>query len=381
MRFDVIIAGGGLAGGLIAYRLAHLRPDLRLALVDAAPTYGGDHTWSFFGGDVSAEQLRWLDPFIVHRWPGYEVRFPRHRTRLTTPYHSVTSERFNEVVTRALPAAAVVRGTGIVAIEADHVVLADQRVLHASAVIDARGAGPDLGPRLAYQKFVGLEVETHGPHGLAQPIVMDATVPQHDGYRFVYSLPFSPTRLLIEDTYYADGAALEAPAIEARIMEYAAAQGWKVARVVRREAGVLPIALGGDMTRAGRTPGVARAGMRGGLFHPLTGYSLPDAAKAADLVAALPRVDAATVEAALDGLAGRLWSERSFHRLLARLLFEAGRPERRYKVLERFYTLPQQLVERLHAGTTTMGDRARILCGKPPVPFFAALGVVMKGDR
>jgi len=84
---------------------------------------------------------------------------------------------------------------------------------------------------------------------------------------------------------------------------------------------------------------------------------------------------------ALDGLAARLWSERSFHRLLARLLFEAGRPERRYKVLERFYTLPQQLVERLHAGTTTMGDRARILCGKPPVPFFAALGVVMKGDR
>jgi len=58
---------------------------------------------------------------------------------------------------------------------------------------------------------------------------------------------------------------------------------------------------------------------------------------------------------------------------LNRMLFRAARPDQRYRVLERFYRLPQPLIERFYAGETTLADKARILSGKPPVPIGAAL--------
>ena len=49
--------------------------------------------------------------------------------------------------------------------------------------------------------------------------VMDATVEQIDGYRFVYVLPLSATEIFVEDTYYSDGPELDLDAVSARIIE------------------------------------------------------------------------------------------------------------------------------------------------------------------
>jgi lycopene beta-cyclase len=43
-------------------------------------------------------------------------------------------------------------------------------------------------------------------------------------------------------------------------------------------------------------------------------------------------------------------------------------------VFARFYRLPEPLIERFYAGRSTFGDRARILCGRPPLPLTRALG-------
>jgi lycopene beta-cyclase len=42
-------------------------------------------------------------------------------------------------------------------------------------------------------------------------------------------------------------------------------------------------------------------------------------------------------------------------------------------MLERFYRLPEALIERFYAGTSTPADRLRIVAGRPPVPVAAAL--------
>ena len=74
--WDVAIAGGGLAGGLIALALAKRRPELRVGIVEAGDRLGGNHIWSFFDSDVAAAD-RWLvDPLVCHRWGGYDVAFP-----------------------------------------------------------------------------------------------------------------------------------------------------------------------------------------------------------------------------------------------------------------------------------------------------------------
>ena len=78
-------------------------------------------------------------------------------------------------------------------------------------MIDGRGAparAASISPGL--QKFLGHGTATsRGRHGLDAPVLMDATVAQRGGYRFVYVLPLAPRRLLVEDTYYSDAPDLD----------------------------------------------------------------------------------------------------------------------------------------------------------------------------
>lgn len=375
VRADVVIAGGGLAGGLIALRLKARDPALTVVVLEDGPTLGGRHTWSCFATDVSPAIDAWLAPLIVHRWDGYDVRFPGHRRELATPYRSVTSERFHTVVSETLGPDAWT-GARVRDLSAAGVTLADGRVVEAPCVIDARGpkATPDL--VLGWQKFVGLEVELARPHGLERPIVMDATVDQLDGYRFLYSLPFSPTRLLIEDTRYSDGGDLDVPALRAAIAAYAEGQGWEIRAVAREEIGVLPIALAGDIDAHWRRSSLPEVGLRAALFQPVTGYSLPDAARLADEIAALPALTTAAVRACVEARSKQRWAERAYYRLLNRMLFRAARPGERYVVLERFYRLGEGLIQRFYAARITLADKARILTGKPPVPIREAVKVL-----
>ncbi len=385
MDFDLILAGGGLANGLIALRLAARRPEVRVAIVERGETLGGNHTWSSFDADIMPEQVAWTAPLIEHRWDRYSIRFPDHGRTIRAGYRSSTSERLASAV--AASGATVLTGVPVVALTPTSVTLADQRVLTAGAVIDGRGQAPQkvrdngAGPALDLraQKFVGLEVELTAPHGLDGPVIMDATVPQHDGYRFVYTLPFGPRTVLVEDTYYSDGRDLAPDVLRARVMDYIAAQGWTVARVIREEVGVLPIGLGGDIGAfwdAGEA-GMPVVGRRAALFNPITGYSFPDAVRTADLVAGLPDLTPTALYAALRHHSESTWEARKFYRFLTRMLFIAAEPSERYRVLQRFYRLDDGLVRRFYAGHSTALDKVRTLVGKPPVPIGRALGVLL----
>lgn len=61
-QWDLILAGGGLANGLIALRLRVRQPRLNVLLLEASDAPGGNHTWSFHGADLTAEQHAWLTP-------------------------------------------------------------------------------------------------------------------------------------------------------------------------------------------------------------------------------------------------------------------------------------------------------------------------------
>lgn len=374
---DIAIAGGGLSGGLLAYRLATTRPELNILLIDGAASLGGNHTWSFHDSDLSPLARDWIKPFVTYRWEGQSVRFPQYSRDLETPYQSVASTTFEHVLRETL-GENILNGTKAAALGEDHIILEDQRVIKADAVIDARGQRGFDHLALGFQKFVGLELEFEKPHGLKTPIIMDATVPQLDGYRFVYVLPFTETNALVEDTYYADGAQLETDAIESRIHAYCGQRGWDIAKVIRREAGILPIALGGDIkAHLDHGPsGVGTIGLAAGLFHPLTGYSLPDAAAMVDRIAASPDLSGPTLARLTREHATETWERRSFYRFLSRMLFDAAKPEKRYEVMQRFYKFHRPLIERFYAGQSNTADKMRVLAGKPPVPVGAAMKCV-----
>jgi lycopene beta-cyclase len=374
VKSSVVLVGGGLANCLIAIRLKTARPDIRLTLLEGAARLGGNHTWSFHGTDVPAATLAWLKPLASHGWPHYDVRFPGRERRLDGDYYSLTSGRLHDSVMAAL-------GTGVrpqsVATEVagDRVTLAGGEVLSADLVIDGRGLTGSVqrGMTLGFQKFFGQHLRLGAPHGLTGPLLMDATVPQADGYRFVYVLPFTATEALIEDTYYSDSAAVDSAVLQQNIASYAAQRGWRVQEVVREETGVLPIVLDGDPDAfwpADDT--VPRSGLRAGLLQHTTGYSLPEAAALADDLSRQARLDSATIAPWVRRRMHRRWREQRIFRLLNRLLFLAAAPAERYRVLEHFYRLPRPVIERFYAGRPTVPDALRILSGKPPVPVRRA---------
>lgn len=375
---DVAIVGGGLAGGLIALALRKQRADLDVRIVESGGTLGGNHLWSFFASDI-AQADRWLvAPLISHGWTSYDVIFPAHARTLKAGYYSIESDRLDQVVRAAMPAEAVMSGRKVLGASARAVVLADGDRIEAGGVIDCRGPA-DMGQLdLGWQKFMGRELTLTEPHALKRPIIMDASVAQIDGYRFVYALPFAATRLFVEDTYYSDTPDLDREALGQRIDHWVQAHGVSVEAVAREETGVLPVAMGGDFEGYWHSGGdrVAKAGMRAGLFHPVTGYSLPDSVRLAAAIGAASDLSGAALHDLTHGFARRTWKKRGFYRMLSTMLFRAAEPEERYRILERFYRLDAGLIARFYAGQSNLLDCARVLSGKPPVPIGRAWAAI-----
>jgi lycopene beta-cyclase len=374
---DIAIVGGGLAGGLAALALAQRRPDLDVRLIEPGAV-GGNHVWSFFDADVAARD-RWLvEPLIGHRWDGYAVAFPACRRELAMAYNSITGEALAEAVAAALPAGRLIAKSAIL-LAPQAVGFDDGTRLAARHVIDARGVGDLSDIDCGWQKFVGQVLRIEGGHGLARPVVMDATVEQIGGYRFVYCLPFDAETVFVEDTYYSDDAALDVAAVRSRIATYAAERGWTVTDIEREETGWLPVVMAGDFdTLWPKEDGVARIGVRAGRFHATTGYSLAQAVRSAATLPAL--IDRPDLAAVLRREAAAAWRRQRFYRMLGAMLFRAAAPEERYRVFERFYHLSPGLIARFYAGASTARDKLRILSGKPPVPVGKALAALAKLD-
>lgn len=375
---DLAIVGAGLAGGLIALAMHQRRPDLRTVLIERDQRLGGNHVWSFFASDIAGSDEALVEPLIVARWDGYGVRFPHFARRLGTPYRSVTGSRLDAVLRERIPAEDIMAGVAVSAVEPCRVALADGSTIAAGAVIDARGAGSLPSMAGGWQKFLGQMLRLSRPHGLVEPLVMDASVTQHDGFRFIYALPFTPDTIFLEDTYYSDGTRLDAPVLRARIADYAAAQRWTINAIEYEETGVLPVIGKGDLARylaatAGDcAPATARAGTRAPLLHPLTSYSFPDAVRFASYVSTLDNLSGLSLGRACHAWVAHHWRAGAFYRMLTRMLFGAAHPDDRWRVLQRFYTLRQPLIERFYAGRSTGADKLRILAGRPPVPLAAA---------
>lgn len=373
------MVGGGLANSLIAYRLAATRPETDLTVLERGATLGGNHIWSFHDRDLTPAQRDWMRPLIERSWPYHEVHFPALRRRLVSPYHSTTSTRLQDVVGHAL-GDRVRCGVEVMDVGPHRIRLDDGSEIDADLVIDGRGDPGDGHFTIAYQKFLGLRLELEREHGLEGPILMDATVEQRDGFRFVYTLPFTERSVLVEDTRYSDTATLDRDELREEIDRYAATKGWQVTEAGHEEAGVLPIFLAGDIDGfwdAGPA-GVPRSGMRAALVNATTGYSLPEAVRLADDVAACPRLDSETLYPSIRARSTELWRKDGFFRLLNRMLFRAAEPDRRWSVMQRFYTLSEPLIHRFYAGRLTGWDRFRILFGKPPVPVGRALKCVIE---
>jgi lycopene beta-cyclase len=368
--YDMLLVGGGLANSLIAATVLESHPETRLLLVEQEVALGGNHTWSFLTTDISAPQQARLERWAAHTWPAYRVRFPAYQRTVLTGYHTLTAAALDaqvRAVFAASPHGELRLGQRVTAVSSHGVTLDGGEELAARCVLDGRGPTLESGGKpVGFQKFLGLEVTLRRPWMEALPTLMDASVEQLDGFRFVYVLPLSPTRLLVEDTYYSRSPELARPALRERVRDYIASKGAEIVEVVREESGVLPLPRSVE-TPSESTDDAVAVGYRGGWFHPTTGYSLPQACRVADCVAAWLGDGREKLD--LTPLFLQFRGAKRFACTLNGLLFNAFESHQQRNVLERFYQLPEPLIARFYALETTLTDRARIVCGRVPKGF------------
>jgi lycopene beta-cyclase len=271
--------------------------------------------------------------------------------------------------------------TDVLAVSENQVVLKDGNILSAKVVIDGRGKLELEEGACGFQKFLGLEIELNHPHGLKAPILMDATVEQKEGYRFLYCLPWSENRLLIEDTRYSETPEVDSEQFRKEILDYCAEKNWQVREVFYEETGCLPLPLKKQFCSGGRSPESLRetaltVGMRAGLFHPTTGYSLPMAVQTVDLL--LKAHDESSWPQKLEHFTESIYRRQWFFILLNRVMFLANCPDQRFQFLQHFYRLPSDLIESFYANRLSLFEKTRFFLRTPPVPMRAALSALRK---
>jgi len=293
-----LVLGAGCAGLSLACALVDAGVGEQIVLVDRRTDFGHDRTWCFW-------DTRNGLPFAslaTHRWPRWRVvgrdgREVEHRST-RHPYLHLPADRFYRAALDRLAAAPNVElrlGERVLAVEAgdDGVRVRTARgELDAAVAYDAMGgAGPlsrggPLGRAALSQRFLGLEVETERPvFDPSRATLMDLRAGTRDAgaLRFMYVLPFGPTRALVEDTSLG-GDALRAADRRAAIATHLR-DTWQAGdvRVLREERGVLPMATGAlPAVRAPRLPAVGAAA---GAVRPSSGYAFVRIQRHAEAVA------------------------------------------------------------------------------------------------
>lgn len=282
---DALIVGGGCAGLSLAVHVVEAarrsgRACPRVLVVEPRTAYTRDRTWCAW---------RMIDhPFaaaVRHRWTRWAVQDGGRRVVRGSerhPYEHVAADAFYEVARARIAAAPAVELRLGVTVDdirerGDHVAVETSAgPLRAARVFDGR---PGLAPTdtgvdevALLQHFVGWEVEA--PRDCFDPEVvemMDFATSQARGLHFLYVLPFSRRRALVEATYIS-AAPLPAAQYEADIRGYLARKhGLEEFAVLFREAGQIPMTTRPAVASA--SPRVVHIGLRGGLAKPSTGYA------------------------------------------------------------------------------------------------------------
>ncbi|MFT5534087.1 MAG: lycopene beta-cyclase [Candidatus Paceibacteria bacterium] len=275
----LLILGGGCAGLSLAMRLAALGRDCpRTVVIEPRTVYGNDRTWCFWGNATAP-----LADLSCHQWSSMMVRAGRRIAFVdcaAAPYRMIAAADFYAAAQRAIAGnARITMALGEHVAEAPvkqngrWQVATSSQSYAAETVVDTRpSALPVIGGATLWQSFSGVEIECDGPvFDPACVDLMDFSLADPRRIQFIYVLPLSARRALIEVTVF-DAVPLTATdlaeslgqAITARV------QGLPY-RIQRVEQGILP--MGVTARAAPSDPTYVRAGLGNGGARPSSGYA------------------------------------------------------------------------------------------------------------
>lgn len=273
--FDYIIIGAGLAGLSLAMELCKKEPKKSILLVEARKTYIADRTWCFWNTHHNA-----FDNLVEHSWHRWIVRHDSQTVFCTSQeyrYSCIPSLRFYNEATSTLSHYKNVvfwMDTTVLDIQ-DEVGCAYVQTTKGQAkckiVYDSRPNHIFGKDSFLIQHFVGWEIETDNPvFNPEEVVLMDFDVDQQNGLHFMYLLPYSPTKALIESTRISNKV-LQKAIYEADICNYLKNRYDLTSyRVCYKEQGSLPMHI---TTTKPKSSSHVLIGTKAGWMRASTGYA------------------------------------------------------------------------------------------------------------
>jgi lycopene beta-cyclase len=280
-HFDFIFAGGGAAGLSLAAQIASSPlKDRSILIIDRDRKQNNDRTWCFWSQSPTL-----FDSIAYRVWqqvefisPGFERIYPLN------PYHyqmirGIDFYQYTRQYLRQFPSIQFLNAHVDQITDGDQAaqVTAAGQTYTADWVFNSLYLFDQIQPdpsryHFLKQHFKGWEVETsQDVFNPDLPRLFDFRVAQQDEMRFVYILPFSPRRALVEFTLFSANL-LEDAQYEAVLRDYTAKflslQNFSINQV---ENGVIPMTDQPFARRAGQR--VLNIGTRGGRVKPSSGYA------------------------------------------------------------------------------------------------------------
>lgn len=412
--FDILFAGAGLAGLTLALELAR-RPafrDKKILLLDRDRKQQNDRTWCFWATDAEP-----LPPVVYRSWDrcrffasGFEtdMDIAPYRYRMV---RGIDFYRWADAELARCPNVQCLQAT-ITGLDAERGLVhtdigtfsgdvvfnsafVKTRVLpdaHAAyptppfSVLPAEGTAeeapiggiprkfPDLGtwmrkskPVFLLQHFKGWIVETESPAFDPSTVTfMDFRIEQQGETRFVYVLPFSPTRALVEFTVFSP-ALLASEAYDAALRRYLSDfLNIHAFQIEEEEFGVIPMT---DYPFPSRAEGkVIHIGTAGGFVKASSGYAFKRTQRKvrafADAWERTGRPDARVFRSPR--------TFRLFDSILLRVLHRQN--ELGHDIFKSlFQKLPPTLVLRFLDEDSSPWENLRLVSAPPARPFLRAL--------
>ncbi len=277
--FDLLILGGGCAGLSLSAALAvHGERCPRTLVIESRTEYTNDRTWCYWNDPGTPEPYP-----IQQRWHRMRLVHGEQRVSLdcgSTSYQMLAAQDFYAAAQATIarqPKIELRRGTSVVGEPKRHAGAWRLRTsagdVTARSVVDTRPSlRPQRGGAVLWQSFHGQEIECSSK--VFDPSTLDLMnflEPDPRHVAFVYVLPITPTRALIEVTFFG-AAPLErrelVGQLEAAIAERV---GTAAFTVLRSEHGILPMGLNTPPRPA--HPSSVQVGVMAGAARSSTGYA------------------------------------------------------------------------------------------------------------
>ena len=384
MVVDLAIIGGGCAGLSLARELASHQVKQSVAVIEPRTGYDNDRSWCFWAPDTQDDPRgSALTPLplqvgraVHHRWPSWAFgqmgQSVMTKQALGVSYQYLRASDFYQLCCQTIEASATVdlylgqTVSTVTPVAAGWEITTDKQVFKARHVIDTRGPDQTRARQASLQQvFLGVEIELDAPAqidvGTAE-LMTDMRLVDGE-FCFTYVLPYSPTRLLVEVTFFARAVPVRA-ALETELQGLLQRRGWDKAQVVRQEYAVLPMGLPALPVRPGQPP---QAGTGGGALRASSGYGFLRIQRWANHCA---QHYLATGQVIGHPKAALWW--RSMDQLFLDVI--AANPSLAPEIFEQMLkrTEPARFV-RFMSDQANLIDCARIIAGLPKRPFLIAL--------